>query len=163
PLGIAAAVAAHISAYFGYHCLCIACHTLSIVGSDDVGAGRQSLHCEYTRYNEDHRALSSPTFRDSSLGGRLSGSLRRTGYEMATVGDRIKQVREARGWTQEKLANAAKISPGFLSDVEKHGKNISLELLLRVANALGASVGYLATGEGTQPGERKPIVIPPEL
>ena len=82
---------------------------------------------------------------------------------MATVGDRIKQVREARGWTQEKLANEAKISPGFLSDVEKHGKNISLELLLRVANALGASVGYLAGGEGTRPSEKKPIVIPPEL
>lgn len=79
------------------------------------------------------------------------------------MGDRIKQVREARGWTQDKLASEAKISPGFLSDVEKHGKNISLELLLRVATALGASVGYLATGEGTQPGEGKPIVIPPEL
>jgi transcriptional regulator with XRE-family HTH domain len=82
---------------------------------------------------------------------------------MATVGDRIKQVREARGWTQDKLADEAKISRGFLSDVEKHGKNISLELLLRVANALGASVAYLATGEGTQVGERKPIEIPHEL
>ena len=82
---------------------------------------------------------------------------------MATVGERIKQVREARGWTQERLADEAKISRGFLSEVEKHGKNISLDLLLRVANALGASVAYLATGEGSQPGERKPVVIPPEL
>ena len=82
---------------------------------------------------------------------------------MATVGERIKQVREARGWTQDKLADEAKISRGFLSEVEKHGKNISLDLLLRVANALGASVAYLATGEGSQPGERKSVVIPPEL
>jgi len=82
---------------------------------------------------------------------------------MATVGERIKQVREAKGWTQERLADEAKISRGFLSEVEKHGKNISLDLLLRVANALGASVAYLATGEGSQPGERKPVVIPPEL
>lgn len=82
---------------------------------------------------------------------------------MATVGERIKQVREARGWTQEKLADEAKISRGFLSEVEKHGKNISLDLLLRIATALGASVGYLATGDGDQPGERKPIMIPPEL
>jgi transcriptional regulator with XRE-family HTH domain len=82
---------------------------------------------------------------------------------MATVGDRIKQVREARGWTQEKLADEAKVSRGFLSDVEKHGKNISLELLLRVAGALGASVAYLATGEGIQVGEKKPVVIPSEL
>lgn len=82
---------------------------------------------------------------------------------MATVGDRIKQVREAKGWTQERLADEASISRGFLSEVEKRGKNISLDLLLRVATVLGASVGYLATGEGTQTGERKSVVIPPEL
>jgi transcriptional regulator with XRE-family HTH domain len=82
---------------------------------------------------------------------------------MATVGERIKKVREARGWTQEKLADESKVSRGFLSEVEKHGKNISLDLLLRIANALGASVGYLATGEGEQLGERKPVVIPLEL
>jgi transcriptional regulator with XRE-family HTH domain len=82
---------------------------------------------------------------------------------MATVGERIRQVREAKGWTQERLADEAKISKGFLSEVEKHGKNISLELLLKVATALRASVGYLANGEGDQPGERKPVVIPVEL
>ena len=80
-----------------------------------------------------------------------------------TVGERIKQVREARGWTQDRLAQEARISRGFLSEVEKHGKNISLDLLLRIATALGASVAYLATGEGSQPGEKRPVVIPPEL
>ena len=82
---------------------------------------------------------------------------------MATVGDRIKEVREANGWTQERLAAEADISKSFLSEVEKHGKNISLDLLLKVATALGASVGYLASGEGSLPGERKPVVIPMEL
>ena len=82
---------------------------------------------------------------------------------MATVGERVKQVREAKGWTQDKLAQEADISRGFLSEVEKHGKNISLDLLLRIATALGASVAYLATGEGTQPGEKKPVMIPSEL
>lgn len=82
---------------------------------------------------------------------------------MATVGERIKEVREVKGWTQEKLAAEADISRSFLSEVEKHGKNISLDLLLKVATALGASVGYLASGEGLQPGERRPVVIPIEL
>jgi transcriptional regulator with XRE-family HTH domain len=82
---------------------------------------------------------------------------------MATVGERIREVREARRWTQEKLASEAGISNSFLSEVEKHGKSISLDLLLKVATALGASVGYLASGEGSQPGERKPVVIPSEL
>lgn len=82
---------------------------------------------------------------------------------MATVGERIKEVREAIGWTQEKLAGQADISKGFLSDVENRGKNISLDLLLRIATALGASVEYLATGAGDEPIIRKPVVIPAEL
>jgi transcriptional regulator with XRE-family HTH domain len=82
---------------------------------------------------------------------------------MATVGDRIKEVREAKGWTQEKLADEAKLSKSFLSEVENKGKNISLDLLLRIANALGASVEYLATGGGDQPLGRKSVVIPSEL
>src|SRR5260370_8595281 len=82
---------------------------------------------------------------------------------MATVGERIKQVREARGWTQEKLAEAAQMSKGFLSEIENKGKNIGLDILVRIATALGASVEYLATGAGTQPAEREPIVIPHEL
>jgi transcriptional regulator with XRE-family HTH domain len=82
---------------------------------------------------------------------------------MATVGDRIKAVRERLGWKQERLAKEADISESFLSDVENKGKNISWDLLLRIAGALGASVGYLATGEGEQPGEKKPIIIPSEL
>ena len=82
---------------------------------------------------------------------------------MATVGERIREVREARGWTQEKLAEEAKISKGFLSEVENKGKNISLDLLLRIGAALGASVAYLASGEGEEPITRKPVMIPREL
>lgn len=82
---------------------------------------------------------------------------------MATVGERIREVREARGWTQEKLADAAQISKGFLSEVENRGKNLSLGVLLRIATAIGASVEYLATGEGEEAREREPVVIPREL
>jgi transcriptional regulator with XRE-family HTH domain len=82
---------------------------------------------------------------------------------MSTVGDRIREVREARGWTQEKLAGAAKISKSFLSEVENKGKNISLDLLLRVATALDTSIEYLATGGGDEAKSRKSIIIPAEL
>lgn len=83
---------------------------------------------------------------------------------MPTIGERIKEVRtKKKGWTQERLAEKAGVSKGFLSDVENRGKNISLDLLLKIATALGVSVGYLASGEGTQATERRPITIPPEL
>jgi len=83
---------------------------------------------------------------------------------MATTGDRIRKLREDRGWTQEKLASEAGISKGFLSDVESSNRNISSEYVLRIANALGASLDFILRGEpGTREVEREPVSIPPEL
>ena len=82
---------------------------------------------------------------------------------MASTGDRIRAVREKRGLTQDQLADKAKISTGFLSDVENNKRNISSENLLKIANALGASADYLLRGETRDIIERQPVVIPPEL
>lgn len=81
---------------------------------------------------------------------------------MAATGDRIKDIRDARGMTQDQLAEKAGISKGFLSDVENNKRNISSENLLRIANVLGASVDYLLRGE-TRAANREEVVIPPEL
>lgn len=83
---------------------------------------------------------------------------------MATTGDRIKEVRESVHMTQDDLAEKASLSKGFISDIENNKRGISAENLLRVADALGASLDYLAKGE-TQLSQRrrKPIEIPPEL
>lgn len=82
---------------------------------------------------------------------------------MATTGDRIREIREAHGMTQDELAQRAGISKGFLSDVENNRRNISSEYLLRIANALGASVDYLLRGDAREPSRAEPVVIPPEL
>lgn len=82
---------------------------------------------------------------------------------MATTGDRIREVREKRGMTQDQLADAAKISKGFLSEVENNKRNVSSENLLRLANVLGASADYLLRGETKSPVHRQPVVISPEL
>jgi len=81
---------------------------------------------------------------------------------MAGTGDRIREIREARGMTQDQLADKSDISKGFLSDVENDKRNISSENLLKVANVLGASVDYLLRGE-TRGARREEVVIPPEL
>jgi transcriptional regulator with XRE-family HTH domain len=65
--------------------------------------------------------------------------------------------------TQDQLADEAKISKGFLSEVENNKRNISSENLLRIANVLGASVDYLLRGETKEQTQRQPVVIPPEL
>ena len=83
---------------------------------------------------------------------------------MPTTGDRIRELRDRQGWTQEKLAQESGISKGFLSDVESNKRNISSEYVLRIANALGASLDYLVRGEpGAREADRDPVKIPPEL
>ena len=82
---------------------------------------------------------------------------------MAEIGDRIRQLREEKKMTLEQLSTAAGISKGFLSDVENNHKNSSSQVLLKVANALGASVDHLLRGEVSEVVDTEPIVIPPEL
>jgi len=83
---------------------------------------------------------------------------------MPTPGDRIRELREERRWTQDKLAQVARMSKGFLSDVENNKGSISADYALRLANALGVSLDYLLTGEtGRKEIERAPVRIPSEL
>jgi transcriptional regulator with XRE-family HTH domain len=82
---------------------------------------------------------------------------------MPTTGDRIRAIRDARGLTQDQLAEDANISKSFLSEVENNHRNISSENLLRIANVLGASIDYLMRGETKEQIRREPVVIPPEL
>lgn len=82
---------------------------------------------------------------------------------MATVGDRIRTIREELKITQDRLAEQAGLSKGFLSEVENNKRNISSENLLKLANALGASVDYLLRGEERDTSRKQAITIPPEL
>ena len=80
-----------------------------------------------------------------------------------TTGDRIREIREKRGLTQEKLAKMALISKGFLCDVENNKRNIGSRKILSIANSLGASVDYLLSGEVRENIDNEQIIIPPEL
>lgn len=83
---------------------------------------------------------------------------------MGTVGDRIRLVRESKGLTQDQLAASAGISKSFVSEVENGKRNISAQNLLRIANAMGASVEYLLRGVSAAPQEEpRAVTVPPEL
>jgi transcriptional regulator with XRE-family HTH domain len=82
---------------------------------------------------------------------------------MPTVGDRIREIREDMQMNQDRLAESAGLSKGFLSDVENNKRNISSENLLKIANVLGASVDYLLRGEMAELTSTEPVVIPSEL
>lgn len=81
-----------------------------------------------------------------------------------SVGGRIRLVRTKRGWTLEQLADKAGISKSFLSEVER-GSDIGGERLLRVSDALGASLDYLMRGVATEEESKPPssVEIPAEV
>lgn len=83
---------------------------------------------------------------------------------MATAGDRIREFRKDLGWTLDKLAEKTNLSKGFLSDVEGNKRNASTENVLKIANAMGASLDYLLRGEQAKASRtREPVQIPSTL
>ena len=81
---------------------------------------------------------------------------------MATIGERIKARRVELGKTQEEIATEAKITKGFLSDVENGRRNVGADTLLELATALRLSLDYLMTGELVET-ESKILAIPTAL
>lgn len=82
---------------------------------------------------------------------------------MASVGDRIKDIRTRKGLTQDQLCELAHISKGFLSDIERGKRNIGANKLLEISLALGASVDYLLKGETSEPVRNVEVTIPADL
>ena len=84
---------------------------------------------------------------------------------MTTVGERIKARREELGWKQDDLANKAKISKSFLSDVENGKRNVGADKLLDIARALNLSLDYLMTGKSAEKGKpaQQEVQIPKAL
>lgn len=62
--------------------------------------------------------------------------------ELYKLGEKIRTTRLNCGLTQEKLAEMVDISTNFMSLIE-NGRNMSVETLVKIADALGVSVDYL--------------------
>ena len=59
------------------------------------------------------------------------------------LGARVKDLRKARGWSLDALANASGVSRSMLSDIEREQANPTLAVTLRIAQAFGMSLGEL--------------------
>lgn len=81
-----------------------------------------------------------------------------------TTGARVKKIREKKGWNQEFLAEKAKISKSYLSEIENDKTSPGGQTLLQIANALGATVDYLLQGSLDETdASQTAIVIPINL
>ena len=61
----------------------------------------------------------------------------------AKLGKRIKELRRAKEWSQEKLGSMAGIHFTYIGSLERGERNISLENIEKLAKALGVSVRNL--------------------
>lgn len=71
-----------------------------------------------------------------------------------TIGARVRQERQSRRWTLERLAEAAGVSRRMVFNVEQGAANPSVGTLLRISDALG--IGLPALVEPPQP---KPVKV----
>jgi len=63
------------------------------------------------------------------------------------IGKRIRKAREKLHLTQEKLAEEVDVTSSFIGMLERGEKSPSVEVLEKVALALGVSVGHLTSRE----------------
>jgi transcriptional regulator with XRE-family HTH domain len=63
------------------------------------------------------------------------------------LADRIRELRDAKGWTQEQLADRAAMQRSYLGDLELGRRNPSVRTLVKLANALGIAVSELLDGK----------------
>jgi transcriptional regulator with XRE-family HTH domain len=63
--------------------------------------------------------------------------------ERGLLGRRVKELRQARGLSQEQLADRMGINAKYLSSIERGKENPTLDLLFKLAKALRVETGAL--------------------
>lgn len=93
--------------------------------------------------------------------------MKRTAHVLSsgeTPGTRLQALRGARGWTQDDVAERAKISKSFLSELENGHAMPGGDVVLRLAEIFGTSTDYILRGTtATATRAIEPVAIPPEL
>ena len=66
---------------------------------------------------------------------------------LRNLGQRIKGLRKARGWSQEKFADVCGVHRTYMGHLERGEKNVSFNTLVRLAEALEISVSELVSDD----------------
>jgi transcriptional regulator with XRE-family HTH domain len=62
---------------------------------------------------------------------------------LSAFGDRVRALRQERGWSQERLAELAGMHRNYVGGVERGERNIALLNIWAMADALGVAPGDL--------------------
>lgn len=67
---------------------------------------------------------------------------------LLAFGRRVRQLRQDRGWSQERLAEEAGIHTTYVSGIERGRRNVALINIVRLAGAFAIDPGELVAGVG---------------
>jgi len=76
----------------------------------------------------------------------VGGTDKGKSVRQVAFGDRVRQHRQRLGWSQETLAYEADINRTYIASLEAGRRNPSLDLMARLAAALGVDLGELVKG-----------------
>lgn len=62
------------------------------------------------------------------------------------LGERLRERRTSLGWTQEELADRAKIDRSYVGGVERGIRNLTFTVLCQLCEALGCDVATITNG-----------------
>src|SRR6185312_7927422 len=66
-------------------------------------------------------------------------------YKRDTIARKVRDLRQARGWTQARLAGELGLSQARLSEVERGGGSFTAEQLLTILRIFNVGVSHFAT------------------
>ena len=61
-------------------------------------------------------------------------------------GERVRRLRQAKGWSQEKFAHQCGLDRTYIGGIERGERNVALRNIERLADALGISISQLMKG-----------------
>ena len=70
-------------------------------------------------------------------------------YNTKASGARIRELRIAKNFTQDELAEHMNVSHGFISLIESGKKGCSVDVLIALSNLFGVSIDYIVLGAAT--------------
>lgn len=70
-------------------------------------------------------------------------------FDYKVIGQRIKEARRNKGWSQERLSEEVDVTTVYISRIERGSSKINLKRLAQISKALDASVEYLIGGTQT--------------
>ena len=65
------------------------------------------------------------------------------------IGQRIKEARKNKGWSQERLSEEIDVAVAYISRIER-GDQVNLKRLAQISQVLGTSLEYLIGGTATK-------------